>query len=231
MAKTITLNTARVVKPLAAKYDFDARDAPRPLPIPGPPWLLWLLSAALPLLTIGPWIDHCAFCCWRLVRLDRPLRSYLHLCTLHTCARRWLYVADTDAHQIRRIEIAASYIFESTIVIPSYSCAPSSTPSRARILTMPLPSHSHQTVPSFTPSPVPSLRARRYMSYEGTEGGNFSAGEHQQRLAARLQKRQQQLEEQLEKQWEAAHPSGLVDEDHPTDYKVHTAILEGADGR
>lgn len=184
-------------------------------------------SAALPLLTIGPWIDHCAFCCWRLVRLDRPLRTYLHLCTLHTCARRWLYVADTNAHQIRRIEIAASYIFESTIVIPSYSCAPSPTPSRARILTMPLPSHSHQTVPSFTLSPVPSLRARRY---EGTEGGNFSAEEHQQRLAARLQKRQQQLEEQLEKQWEAAHPSGLVDEDHPTDYKVHTATMESSDG-
>ena len=100
----------------------------------------------------------------------------------------------------------------------------------ALVHAMPLPSRSHQTVPSFTLSPVPSLRARRYMSYEGTEGGNFSAGEHQQRLAARLQKKEQRLEELLEKQWEAAHPSGLVDEDHPTDYKVHTAILEGADG-
>lgn len=146
------------------------------------------------------------------------------MCTHHTCARRWLYVADTDAHQIRRIEIAASYIFESTIVISSYSCAPSCTPSRARIRTM--------SMPLSTPCPCPRVhtipRARRY---EGTEGDNLSATERQQRLAARLQKKEQRLEELLEKQWEAAHPSGLVDEDHPTDYKVHTGHQIATDGR
>ena len=94
----------------------------------------------------------------------------------------------------------------------------------ALVHAMPLPSRSHQTVPLVHTIP----RARRY---EGTEGDNFSATERQQRLAARLQKKEQRLEELLEKQWEAAHPSGLVDEDHPTDYKVHTGHQIATDGR